>query len=594
MKTNVFNVKEKDEKKEKIVIEEERTENPFLLFLKRHKNFLMLLLITLLVCMLLVSVGIAFSLFQGSNDYDISYIEGDETINSNNEPELTDEDIKEELLGEIARAEGIVVLVETFMSAQGDVISYFSDGTSIVVSSNGNIFRVSTKKDGTYGVNKNGKIDATAKKILVSSKTNTLSDGTIITYYSDGTAQIQLKEETIFIRDSNNIKLDNGTSFSYGAPSGVALSKDTTKRNNQSANTFTDKTNLVTIGNTKYIVNRNVPISINGDSIEYDKYNSFKVISEKTYSDGNTITHFENGAATITDSKGNVIYVKKSGDILLNNNKLYEIITNKYGFSRSITNCSNGKKVTYFDNGAAIIINTDGTRQYVEDNTEIIYDKNKNISSLPNISKQIGTGRSVKDGNYVINFDNGKSQVIKPDGSSYITDTSKIIITTDGELKDDNVSENKPGHTGTSTPNPKEGIYVSEATNKYNDFKNIENTVFAIRNNTNKKKLIRITLEEVDDYKKFDTNRLDPKYVKFQATVGENYYISATKLTNKTWRDENGKINYVIYEGTMNMKETIAVALTLYVDYAELDNSHQNKGFIGTIKTYVDDVQDET
>ena len=45
MKTNVFNVKEKDEKKEKIVIEEERTENPFLLFLKRHKNFLMLFLL---------------------------------------------------------------------------------------------------------------------------------------------------------------------------------------------------------------------------------------------------------------------------------------------------------------------------------------------------------------------------------------------------------------------------------------------------------------------------------------------------------------------------------------------------------------------
>ncbi len=592
MKTNIFNVREKNEEKEKIVIEEERTKNPFLLFLRRHKNLILLLLITLIVSMFLISVGVVFSLFQGSNDYDISYIEGDETINSNNSS-LTDEEIKEGLLGEIARAEGIVVLVETFMSEQGDVISYYTDGTAVVVQSNGNIYRISTNNKGTYGINRNGKIDSTAKKILVTSTTNTLPDGTIITYYSDGTAKVELKEKTIFLRDSNNIKLDNGTSFSYGAPSGVALSKDINRRSDTISNTFTDKTSLVTKGNNKYIVNKNTPITINQNDIDYDKYNSFAVISEKKYDDGNTITHFENGSATITDKEGNVIYVKKSGDILLNNNKLYEIITNPYGYSRTTFNTSNGKKVTYFDNGAAVIINPDGTRQYVEDNTEIIYDKNKNITSLPNVSKQISTGKSTKDGNTIYNFENGKSQVIKPDGSSYITDTSKVIINSDGTIDDNDITENKPGHGGI-TPNPKEGIYVSEATNRYNDFKNIENTVYAIRNNTSKKKKIRITLEEIDNYKKFNTDRLDPQYVKFQATIGDNFYISASRLTDKKITDENNKTNYLIYEGTMNAKSTIAVALTLYVDYAELDNSHQNKGFIGTIKTYVDDIEENT
>ena len=593
MKTNIFNVKEKNEEKQKIVIEEERTKNPFLLFLKRHKNFLMLLLITLLVCMLLVSIGIAFSLFRGSNDYDISYIEGDETINSNNDQDLTDDAIKEELLGEIARAEGIVVLVETFMSEQGDVVYYFTDGTSIIVQTNGYIYRVSTKSDGKYGVNRNGKIDESAKKILVTSTTNTLADGTIITYYSDGTAKIQLKDKTIFIRDSNNIKTDNGTSFSYGAPSGVALSKNITKTTNATANTFTDKTNLVTVGKNKYIVNRNKPISVNGDNIDYDKYNSFAVLSEKRYNDGNTITHFENGSAIITDKDGNVIYVKKSGDILLKDGSLYEIITNEYGYSRTTFTGTNGKRVTFFDNGAAIIINPDGTRQYVEDNTEVIFDSNKNITSLPNISKQTGTMRTTTDGNKVINFENGKSQIIKPDGSSYITDTTKVILTPEGTLDDDSITENKEGHGGTSS-NPKEGIFVSEAINRYNEFKNIENTIFAIRNNTTKKKLIRITIEEVDNYQKFNTSRLDPNFVKFQATVGDSGYIAATKLTNKTWKNEENKINYIIYEGTMNAKETIPVAVTLYVDYADLDNSHQNKGFIGTIKTYVDDVPEET
>jgi len=53
--------------------------------------------------------------------------------------------------------------------------------------------------------------------------------------------------------------------------------------------------------------------------------------------------------------------------------------------------------------------------------------------------------------------------------------------------------------------------------------------------------------------------------------------------------DSDRTVNYVIYDGKIAAKSTIQVALTLYVNYEELDNSHQNKGFIGTIKIYVDD-----
>lgn len=588
MKTNIFRVKEKNEKK--IIIEEEKNKNAFLLFLKRHKKFILLSLIMLSACLLLVSIGIVFSLFQGSNDYDISYVEGSETINSNNDPNIDKDDIKEELLGEVARREGVVVLVKTVMSPQGDVISYYTDGTTVIVQSNGKIYRVSTKEDGSYGVDNNGTIDKTAKKALVTSTTTTLADGTIITYYSDGSAKVELKTKTIFVRDSNNIKLNNGTSLNNVAPSGVALAKEINKLDNNVAIEFTDKTSLITIDNNKYIVNKNISVTVNETEINYDQNNVFKVLSEKTYKDGNTITHYENGAATITDSSGNVFYVKKSGDILLKDQKLYEIITNEYGYSRSIITCSNGTKVTYFDNGAAVIIHSDGTRQYVEDNTEIIYDDNKNITSLPNFSPQTST-KVTTDGNTVINFENGKSQVLKSDGSSYITDTSKIIFQATGEIDDDEITENKPGYGGVN-PNPGEGIYISEAENKYNDFKNIENTVFVIKNNNSKNKVLRITIEEISDYKKYNTSRLDPQFVKFQSTIGDSY-IPATKLTENTWIDEEGTTNYIIYDGTINAKSSVQVAISLYVDYKELDNSYQNKGFIGTIKIYVeDDIED--
>ena len=586
MKTNIFRVKEKKEKR--IIIEEEHTKNPLILFFKRHKNFLMLLLITLLVCMLLVSVGIAFSLFRGSNDYDITYVSGSEEISSNNDPNINDDDVKEELLGEVARAEGVVVLVETFMSNQGDVITYYSDGTAVVVQSNGNIYRVSPKENGNYGVDKNGKIDSKVKKILVSSTTSTLIDGTVITYYSDGTAKIEFKGEHIFVRDSNNIKLDGGVNFSYVAPSGVALTKDSTKLSQEKVTAFTDGTFLIVRGNNRFVVNKNTDVSVDNDHVNYDKNNIFNVIGEQTLDDGNVITHYGNGAATITDTKGNIIYVKKAGDIVVKNKKLYEIITNPYGFSKTVVNLGDGRQVVYFDNGGAVIIDRDGSRKYVEDNTEIIYDSSKNIISTPTTSSQISK-KKTKSGDQVYNFDNGKSQVIKSDGTSYIIDTNKLVFSSDGEIIKEPIDvekNNKPKEE--EEYDPTEGLYVSEAENKHNDKKNISDTTFIIRNDNNKARTLRITIVEISDYKKFNTKRLDPLYVKYQATVGDEY-VSARALNSKVWDDSSNRVNYVIYDGVIGAKSSITVALSLYVDYAELTNAFQNTGFIGTINIYVND-----
>lgn len=584
MKTNIFNVKEKKDKK--MILEEERIQNPFLLFLKRHKNFILISILMILFCLILVSTGIAFSLFRGSNDYDISYIEGDETIDSNNDPEIDDEEVMDELLGEIAREEGIVLLVRTFMSSQGDVISYYTDGTAVVVQSNGKIYRISTNEKKEYGINEDGKIDPTAKKILVTSTTNTLMDGTIITYYSDGSAKVEYKSQTYFIRDSNNIKLDNGSALDNLAPSGVAPVKENKIIANNNAILFTSKTSLVIIDGKKYIVNKNTPISTTETDITYDKNNSFSVVREIAYKDGNTITYFQNGTAIITEPNGNITYVKKSGDILMNNKKIYEIITNDIGYSRSTIKTNDGKQVTYFDNGVGIIINPDGSRKYVDDNDDIIYNGNKNISSNPTTSDKIDEGIT-EEGKKAYNFDNGKSQVINKDGSSYIVDTSELTFRPKDEDSDDEDSEDKPHH-GSQNQDPGEDIYISEAENKYNDFMNVEDTKFIIKNNNNSSRLLRITIEEVPNYNAYNVSRLEPQFVKFQATV-DGKYVPVSKLTQNTWINQNGVTNYIIYDGTIKAKETIDVALTLYVDYALLDNSHQNKGFIGTIRIYVED-----
>ena len=580
MKTNLFNVKEKKEKR--IIIEEEKLKNPFLLFLKRHKNFIFTSGIMLGVCLLLVSTGIAFSLFRGTNDYDISYIEGDETIDSNNNPDIGDEEVEEELLGEIARSEGIVLQTSTFMTQDGDVVSYFTDGTAVVVRANGKIYRISTNKQETYGIDKSGVIDETAKKILVTSTTTTLTDGSIITYYSDGTAKVEHRGQTYFVRDSNNVKINDTNTLEKLEPSGVAPTKETIRLSTSSVKKFTDKTSLITINNTMYIVNKNTEVKATDTEFNYDKQNIFDAINEKKYADGNVITYFSNGSAIITDPLGNITYVKKSGDIEEKKQKLYEIIPDEKGYSKKTFNIAGNKKVTYFDNGAAIIENHGGHRQYVEDSDDIVYGHNKNISSQFSFSKQISE-KTTTEGEKVYNFENGKSQVIKANGESYIIDTDKLVFNTEGNIEEEKPEDNLP-----SEENPGEGIYVSDAENTYNDFYNIEDTKFIIKNKNNKSKILRITIEEVSNYKKYNTNRLPPQYVKFQATVGDRY-IPATTLTENTWKDSEGKINYIIYEGTIGAKSTQEVALSLYVNYAQLDNSYQNKGFIGTIRIYVED-----
>ena len=605
MKTNIFNVREK--KEEKIVIEEEKTKNPLLLFLKRHKNFIMLSILLFLGSVVLIGIGVAFSLFGQSTDFDISYLNGStEEIKTNINPEIKDEDVSEKLLGAVGREEGVIILVRTFMDSNNDVIYYFSDKTSIIVKADGTIYRVSANKDGNYGINENGTIDSTAKQVQVKSTTTTLADGTIIINYSDGTAKVTHKNITIFVRNSNKVKINNGVAFKNVTPSGVSLATETNKVNNTILKKFTDNTNLlINPDGKRYIINPNSEVKVDGSNINYDKNNTFSTLEEKKLSDNTTVTYYENGSAIITDKSGNMIYVKKSGDIIISGNAVYEIVTNSYGYSKKTINCSDGKTVTYFDNGAAIIKYPDGTKKYVENSDEIIFDGNKNISSNPTTVEQIST-KKTKDGYDVINFNNGKSEVIKKDGSSFIIDTSKLIFDSSGNITseekkkdstndkdntDKNKDNNKKNNTETSEndtvfEDPLEGMFVSEAEHKFNTEKSIEYTNYLIINNKNRKKKFSIVIEEVENYNKYNAKRLEPKYVKYQATVGNNY-VSATRLDDRIWQDENNKTNYVIYEGNIAAKDTIEVAITLYVDYAELDNTKQDSSFIGTIKTYV-------
>jgi hypothetical protein len=599
MNINIFNVKEK--KENKIIVEEEKTKNPFLLFLKRHKKSLLVFIISLIACLILVTSGVALSIIQGSSDFDISYLDGStDEITTNNNPSIKDEDVSEELLGQISKTNGVVLLIDTFLDQDNDVIYYFSDKTAIIITSAGKIYRISPIND-NYGVDKKGKINENAKKVLVKSTTTTLKDETIITYYSDGTALVNHNNITLFVRNSNNIKLDTGVALNNIIPSGVSISTSISSDNGITMTTYTDKTRLVKKDNKMYIVNPNADSSADNNHIVYDANNIFNVVKEQQLEDKNTITYFENGSAIITDKDGKTIYVKKSGDITIKDKKVYEIVTNKYGYSVAVKKTSDNREITYFDNGAAIIKNGDGTKIYVEDSNEILYDSSNNISTSLTSSKQKSI-KKTKDGYEVVNFENGKSQVIKFDGSSFIIDTNKLVFDKEGNItsnkketdenKEDNQDENEDKEeelpSDEETEDPLEGMYVSDAENNYNDTKSIEDTTFIIRNTNNKKKKFRIVIEEISDYSNYNVTRLSPQFVKFQATIGDDF-VNATSLLNQSWETSNNKKSYVIYDGAISAKSTLDVAITLYVDYENLDNFYQDTSFIGTIKVYVNE-----
>ena len=593
MRTNLFKVKKKTEKK--ILIEEEKTKNPFLLFLKLHWKLISWILFLLFIILLLVSVGVAFSLFGDSSDFDISYLnDNKDSVISDTDTGITDEVVAENLLGPVARKAGVVLLIETFMTSNNDVIYYFSDYTAIIIQADGSIYRVSPVEDGKYGVDRNGKIDDKAKKVLVKSNTSTLQDGTIIVYYSDGSAKLEHNGVTLFIRDSNNIVLSDGKVYNSIKPSGVANNTSNAKDGNVTMITFTDNTKYVIKGDEKKIVNPNANASNKDNNIKYDENNTFKIIKEVNLKDGSKLDYYENGSAIITDRNGNIIYVKKSGDIHIKDNNVYEIIPNAYGYSKTTFLASDGRKVTYFDNGAAIITYPDGTRTYVEDSNDILYGDKKTIINNPPEIKMVSKRKS-SDGFEVVSFDNDKSQIIKPDNSgSIIIDTSKVKFDSEGnitkrnqttttstvttEKKDDNtVNDNIP-------ENPLEGLYVSDAEYKYDDekFKNKQNTNFIIRNSSGKSKKYRIVIVEETS----NTKRLEPKYVKFQATVGD-ILVGPKLLVDDTWTDENGKEAYVIYDGVIGAASKLEVAVSLYIDYAILSNEQQDKYFRGTVKVYV-------
>lgn len=623
MKTNLFKVREI--KKDKIVVEEEQLKHPFLFFFKKHVKLLTILMSIIGVSTIAGVLGISISLIKNTDDFDITYISGSDKINSN---DANDDEVEKELLGDIAIKDGVVLVTKKFITKKGDVVTYYSDGTSLIVTSKGKTKRVVARKDGSYGIDENGKIDSNTIVKIVTSTTNTLDDGTVITYYSDGSAEITKDKLTIFIRDSKNIKFDlNSTNqiFNSVAPSGVSLPKENNKLGSYKYTEFLDGTILIEKENEKYIVHNKEDVNLTEDGFTFPNNNGQTIKYTKTYDDGNIIDYYNDGSAIITDQNGNKISVRKSGDINISDNKVFEIYPSKVAYATSKVTSPDGKTITYYDNAAAVIKKSDGTKEYIEDNSQIKYDSNKNISSIPNNKSNQDIQKTLPDGTQITSFDNNKVQVIEPNGTDYIVDKDDLKYDISGNIEKPTIpNKPKPSNSQTSKVTssqvissetnsatsgsgtgygsgvlPDGDLDMTEAKNEWNYSKSLETSDLKITNKNKHAKKFRIVIEEVEDYSKFNAISMKTQdheaayYVNYRATFG-NTITPATRLSDVKDTNDTDKNTYVIYEGILGAKSELRVSVVLYIDYEPLDNSFQNKAFIGTIKLYyLEDITDE-
>lgn len=614
MKKSIFKVKKLQ--KEKIVVEEEKSKNHpfffFFYFLKRNWNPFIIISTIIGVTTIGLGTGITISLVKNTGDFDISYISGGDTVNTN---PSDDEEVEKELLGNIAITDGVVLVTKKFMTAKGDIITYYSDGTSLIVTSKGVIKRVVPLEDGSYAIDENGNIDSMTIRKIVTATTATLDDGTVITYYSDGSAEITKDKNTVFVRNSNNIKFDLTTTnqvFQAVNPSLVSLTKKNSTEDNYKYTEFLNGSVLVEKDGTKYLVHNKEDINLESNNFSFPNNNAHIIKDTLQLSDGNTIEYYTDGSAIIINQNNDKIIVRKSGDIVIKNNSIYEIVPNKKAIAMDTITTLDGKKITYYDNAAAIIEKNNGTKEYIEDSSQIKLNSNKNITSIPKDKSDQDIQKTLPDGTKVTTFDNGKTQIIDNEGNNYIINTEDLTFDISGNIETPPpvtsetkpTSQTSPTSETSGTGKPGNGgiadgeIDMSEAENEWNYSKSLENSSFVITNKNKHARNFRIVIEEVKNYSKFNAVSIATKkheaayYVKYQATFG-NEIIPATRLSDKKDTENTSANSYIIYEGTLGAKSNLKANIILYIDYEPLDNSFQNKAFIGTIKLYYIEDTDE-
>lgn len=454
-----------------------------------------------------------------------------------------------------------------------NIIKYYSDGT-IKVTIDGKEYVIRSDKDIKIDGNN---ISFPNNNAAVVIDTKNLEDGTVVKYYSDGSAEvIKTDGEIIFVRQSGDILYKDNERIREIVEDNIGYKiyeKDTPS--GDKVIIFDDGSAVIVHPNgSKEYVNEN-------SDIKYAENNNIKVIEETgkdnryevVLKDGTVITIYEDGDAVIDYTNGDKKYVSDYDDIKFNEDGNIKTITGEISNPKNNKVLPDETIVTEFENGVIEVVEPNGDRYLIKD-TDIVYDEDGNIDKIiNNENKEVGKN-TLPDGTIVTEFEDVDKVMIEyPDGTVIITDKDNIKYDEDGNIEDIDT-----------------GLVVDMEDKEDDD--EIDNDI-TITNPTNKDLKYRLVIEETDDYSKYNVKRLPADFVKYQIDVDYNN-ITSKYLNNNIWTMgdilEGGlkieKDTYILYEGVIDAKSSVDIDLSLWLDYENMTNENQNSAFIGTIKAY--------
>ena len=576
MKTNIFNLKKL--KKDNIILAEERS--PLINFFIKYRVYILLLLFLLALITVIIGVYYAVKDLQDSTKVvtNISTVvvdfEDTNKFNSVNMKPITGglaDKIFYNRYGNVGLKEGVILLVDEFDTQNGH-ITYYSDGSAKIERNNNTIARISALSDGTYGINKDGVvvIGATIKEIS-KKDVKTLADGTKITYYSDNSSEIILPNTNfkMLVRNSGNIVL-NTNRFTEIIPSGVTKTEEIDK--DLKVNYYEDGTIKIEKDNEIYIVRNEEDVIISNNDITFPNNNFAKKVKNLDLKDGSKLIYYSDGSAEIIKNSESIM-VRKSKDIIYNNNSVIEITETKYANVSFSKTTLNNEEVLYLDNGGAIIKKQNGKYEYIYENSDIKYSDNDKVKDNNDFVKEKNK-RTTPDGTVVIDLEDKNSIIISEDGYR-IVKTENIVYDGIGNIvriigdeddipNEDSVSENR----------------------------------FVITNSSGKKIKYIIALETTDDYKQYASKWLDVKFLRFNLVENTRYFENQTfgdkKLEIGTVLEDGTKIEretYILFESTIEKGEKAEINMGIWLDYTDITNDYQDSIFAGTIKVYSETIE---
>lgn len=580
MKTNLFNFKKL--KEDKIVLEEEKTDNPFLLFFKKNRKLLLFILFLLLLIVIVLSIYYAVTNIQEGtkvvtniNNVVVNF-DASNTINTINMKPTTGGLASKDFYsryGNIGLTEGVIFLVKELDTKNGHLL-LFSDGSSMLIKDNGVIERISSLSNGEFGVRESDGsiiIGAKTKEISIV-KTITLIDNTIIIYYSDNSCRvIDSTKSDMLVRNSSRLVIENNRLITI-EPSGVSKKLNSESKSNYKITYYEDGTIKISDNKNTYIVRNKEDVNLN--NMTYPFNNAATITKTINLKDGSKIIYYSDGSAEYINKDNVSIMVRKSKDIIYNNERVIEVVDTKYANESSSKTTPDGAKVTYLNNAGGLIENKDGTYEYIHENSEIKYDENGNILDSVKTIKEINH-KETPNGTLVINLEDGNS-IIKDENGYRVVPTDKIIYDRDGNIK---------------------GISGEDDIKEDSD--SVSDNHFIIENKGNDDVKYLVTIEVSDNYQKYASKKLNPTYLKYNMVINSTY-LENQKLNNLlpigTILENNTKITketYVLYEGTLESGKVADVTLGIWLDYTDITNEYQDSVFVGTITVYSETINKE-